>query len=225
MDNFDTNATYFESHQQYHPTSADLSKVLYQDHNLLKGLATEYKRNGDWLGALACLYQVKNELKDEEDHQYLSVALRLALYLQAARKFEEAKFELQSLLDELDYIAEYQCKYHENELALHLDFCRYNTLSLVFDTARKIYQREKQYKDADNFAAKAKYFRKIATENSELLHKQRQIRLDELREELNRDREERRIEREQTALKKKQIFWWSIAIGLAIVQAVKYFTK
>lgn len=195
MNNFDTNTTYFVSAQQYHPTNADVGKVIYNDHYQVERLATQYKNLGDWSGALACLHYVKTELEQMGDPHYFDIALRLALYLQSAGKFEEAKFELQSLFDEVDDIVECRVGHHREKSYFehYVEWSRYLELHRIFDTARKIYKREKLNTEAADFEKKAKLFWDISREHHRYIDEQKKNPLDKIRSEreLNRMEEEK----------------------------------
>lgn len=223
---------FFASSSQYHPTNTDLVKVPTTDYYKLERLATQYKKDGDWAGALACLYEVKNNLEDFDDPHYFTVALRFVLYLQAAGKFEEAKFELQSLVDELDYIVELKIGHHSDDKDYDVYFAStQNTLlSEIFDTARKIYKRENLIEEANDFENKAIQFRIENQANSEYLREQRSIRIREWQEERERDRQEyERWEQKQAELKqqekvkKRSNFWLYVGLGLVAYIIIKRF--
>ena len=160
------------------------------------------------------------------------MALRFVLYLQAAGKFEEAKFELQSLVDELDYIVELKIGHHSDDKDYDVYFAStQNTLlSEIFDTARKIYKRENLIEEANDFENKAIQFRIENQANSEYLREQRSIRIREWQEERERDRQEyERWEQEQAELKqqekvkKRSNFWLYVGLGLVAYIIIKRF--
>nr|DAN31628.1 MAG TPA: hypothetical protein [Caudoviricetes sp.] len=208
---------HFVSSVQYQPTSADLIKVITSDCYQLERLATQYKQAHDWNGALACLYKAKNNYRDIDDPQYVVVALRLSLYLQGAGKFEEAKFELQSLINELDTIAELKMRHHsdDKDYGIYIESTKNNLLSEIFDTARKIYKRENLVTESNDFANKASQFRLSQQANFKYLQEQRKIRLDEWK----RERENHLNEYHQQSQKYKATnqLRFLIWVGLGIV--------
>ncbi|PRL12569.1 hypothetical protein BV129_00533 [Haemophilus influenzae] len=160
------------------------------------------------------------------------MALRFVLYLQAAGKFEEAKFELQSLVDELDYIVELKIGHHSDDKDYDVYFAstQHTLLSEIFDTARKIYKRENLIEEANDFENKAIQFRIENQANSEYLREQRSIRIREWQEERERDRQEyERWEQEQAELKqqekvkKRSNFWLYVGLGLVAYIIIKRF--
>ncbi|MGX2947369.1 hypothetical protein [Frederiksenia canicola] len=199
MNNFDTDATYFESNQQYHPTNADVSKVICEDQYQIERLATQYKNLGDWDGALACLHYIKTELEQMGDPHYFGIALRLALYLQAAGRFEEAKFELQSLFDEVDNVVEFKVGHHREKSYFehYIEWARYLEFHRIFDTARKIYKREKLNAEAADFEKKAKLFWDISREHHRYIDEHEKNLLDKIRSERELNRKLRLMEEEK----------------------------
>lgn len=225
---------YFESSTQYHPTNTDLMKMPTDDIYALQKLATQYKKDGDLAGALACLYEVRNTLEDFDDPQYFSVTLRLALYLQSAGKFEAAKFELQSLIDEIDDIVELKVGHHseDKDYEEYYKSTKSYLLSEILDTARKIYKREKLNDEANNFENLATKFRLDNQERLKYLGEQRAIRLQEWREEREKDRQElEQWRQEQAELKqqekdkKRTNFWLYTGLGFIVYLLIKHFAK
>lgn len=235
MNDFDQNKIYFESIYQYYPSNADFDKVLYDDQYQLERLATQYKREGDWGGALACLYYIKNELEEMEDYRYCELALKLALYLQSAGKFDEAKFELQLLLNSLDYISEIKVIHHKDkdDFNKYIEWSRYTLLSQIFDTARKIYKREKLSSEAKEFESYSISFRNKAQECNKYFSEQSSIRVEEYRKQrIQRKEEEKQQENDKQQKNdkpkptpKQKFFWWSVLVGLIIAQIIRYLTK
>lgn len=171
---------FFESSTQYHPSNSDLithTRDLYR----LERLATQYKNVNDWNRALSCLYEVKNSLESMDDPHYADLALRLALYLQQAGRFEEAKFELQSLVDDLDYIVSIKIRHHseDDDYNVYEEWAENLLLSEIFDTARKIYKREKHKAESEKFGNLAIWHREKYQKCNAYLDEQRKTRLEE----------------------------------------------
>lgn len=225
-----TKQNFFESTTQYHPLNEDLIAET-RDHYELERLATQYKSEKNWNKALSCLYEVKNNLEDIDDPHYFNLALRLALYLQQAGRFDEAKFELQNLVDNLDYIVELKIAHHREKKDFHIyqKWAKNLLLHQIFDTARKIYKREK-------LNAEAQEFEKISLQHSEIFRsclahfdQQRMIRVKQRQEEgekLNLELEEWKKEQEQMhqqEKKKHNFFWLWVSLGFIVYQLIKQF--
>lgn len=103
--------------------------------------ATRYKGEGNWTGALACLFTAK-ELTHNQIEDFPR-RLRLPLFLQQAGHFSAAKYELAYLLENIDHFVELETK-GRRHIRLSKTFVKNHHLERLFDKARLIYQREKQ---------------------------------------------------------------------------------
>ncbi|KGQ31921.1 hypothetical protein [Gallibacterium anatis] len=214
----------FTSDTQYIPDEINLKKASSNDYWELHRMATAFKDNKDWEGALACLKVAK----------YLSVTiggsittqslLRLPLFLQQAGKFEEAKFELQDLYESAEAIAKQQSIGITHNQALFQQKFKALFLEYLFDKARLIYKRQKLLPQSEEFAQTSKTYQSEVTYINELLEKQCQIDREEYYNSLdNEDEEDDDIlliddKKNETFTKKEEIFYsiigWSFIIGI-----------
>ena len=159
-----------------------------------------------------------------DDPHYADLALRLALYLQQAGRFEEAKFELQSLVDDLDYIVSIKIRHHseDDDYNVYEEWAENLLLSEIFDTARKIYKREKHKAESEKFGDLAIWHREKSKECSAYLTEQRKTRLEEMEKYreafIETDVQEDLPVKEE---RKKSFFWLWTILGFVVYLGIK----
>ncbi len=130
----------FEPNSAYQLPS-DSTIIYSSDLAELHREATRYKGEGNWTGALACLFTAK-ELTHNQIEDFPR-RLRLPLFLQQAGHFSAAKYELAYLLENIDRFVELEIK-GRRHIRLSKTFVKNHHLERLFDKARLIFQREKQ---------------------------------------------------------------------------------
>ena len=92
---------FFESSKSYKPDSSEIKQIKINDYDELQKLATSYKGD-NWALCLACLFKAKPFLYTKGSAPLLQQMTRLPIFLQQAGLFEESKYELQELFDNVD---------------------------------------------------------------------------------------------------------------------------
>ncbi|WP_249960838.1 hypothetical protein [Histophilus somni] len=220
----------FLSSTQYHPTNLDLEKVDVDDLYQIERLATQYKKDKDWNGALACLYQANLIHYEINGFYSVEILLRLAKYLQASGRFEEAKFELQNLLNNADEIIGDKISwrndewFERNEIQYEefLEERKIVLFSQIFSTAALIYKKQKLKEQALEFEKIAQKYVEISRENLKKGMEKRKNRLERQKTQREQEKQEYITELETTKKRQKTLFWLSVLIGLILV---KWLTK
>ncbi|WKS99773.1 hypothetical protein NYR30_00295 [Gallibacterium salpingitidis] len=218
---FEYSLELFSSDLQYHPLEEDFSKILTDDDYNLAKLATTYKKAGDWNGALVCLYELKDRLYQIEDTDYFQVGLRLALYLQSAGKFEEAKFELDRLLNDIDTIVNLKLSNYLYPDMKNLAFASSKSALLfaLFDTARKIYQKEEILDMVDYFKSQADFFKEQNQRlNSEIALLKKAVRQNN---QSKREKIQTISPEKEKPKAMKGYFWFWVGLGIIAYQLLK----
>lgn len=174
----------FDHITQYIPDEIQRLKANSDDYWELHRMATQFKENKDWEGALACLMRAKYYSVTIGPAIDVQSLLRFPLFLQQAGKFEEAKYELQELYDNAEAFAKQQIIGLHHNQALYQRKFKALYLAYLFDKARLIYKRQKLLPQAEEFAQTSQTYQTEAKYIDELLEKQYQIESQLEREEL-----------------------------------------
>ena len=135
------NNVFFESSKSYKPDSLDLKQIKINDYDELQKLATSYKGD-NWALCLACLFKAKPFLYTKGSAPLLQQMTRLPIFLQQAGLFEESKYELQELFDNVDSHIEKCAESIGKNKELYKKYLKALYLNHLFDKARLIYKRE-----------------------------------------------------------------------------------
>lgn len=149
---------YFESEKAYEPAEFLLEIEDTNDSYALQRLATQYKHDGNWDLALACLFKSDVIRRKNKENIMNSDLLRLPLFLQQADRFEEAKRELQRIFEYLDENTKLLIHPSHHYKALLIK--KFNAISAeyLFDKARLIYKRQGLIDKSDEFAELSKQY-------------------------------------------------------------------
>ncbi len=203
---------YFESSIQYQPDCGFLNEIKsVNDYVTLQKLATRFKKI-NWNESLTCLYKANQLVEESKEAQSLQNITRLALFLQQAGRFEEAKFELQRLFENVDnYVINYNKMFSKTD-ELRMQWMESSYLAHLFDKARLIYRREKLIDESKQFLELSEQYKKTEIElHQKLQAKFEQDRLDDWRreqlelEKLQLEAEETRKRRELLLLREEKL--------------------
>lgn len=132
---------FFESSKSYKPDSSEIKQIKTNDYDELQKLATSYKGD-NWALCLACLFKAKPFLYTKGSAPLLQQMTRLPIFLQQAGLFEESKYELQELFDNVDSHIEKCVESIGKNEELYKKYLKALYLNHLFDKARLIYKRE-----------------------------------------------------------------------------------
>ena len=132
---------FFESSKSYKPDSSEIKQIKINDYDELQKLATSYKGD-NWALCLACLFKAKPFLYTKGSAPLLQQMTRLPIFLQQAGLFEESKYELQELFDNVDSHIEKCAESIGKNKELYKKYLKALYLNHLFDKARLIYKRE-----------------------------------------------------------------------------------
>lgn len=132
---------FFESSKSYKPDSSEIKQIKINDYDELQKLATSYKGD-NWSLCLACLFKAKPFLYTKGSAPLLQQMTRLPIFLQQAGLFEESKYELQELFDNVDSHIEKCAESIGKNKELYKKYLKALYLNHLFDKARLIYKRE-----------------------------------------------------------------------------------
>lgn len=132
---------FFESSKSYKPDSSEIKQIKINDYDELQKLATSYKGD-NWSLCLACLFKAKPFLYTKGSAPLLQQMTRLPIFLQQAGLFEESKYELQELFDNVDSHIEKCTESIGKNKELYKKYLKALYLNHLFDKARLIYKRE-----------------------------------------------------------------------------------
>lgn len=132
---------FFESSKSYKPDSSEIKQIKINDYDELQKLATSYKGD-NWALCLTCLFKAKPFLYTKGSAPLLQQMTRLPIFLQQAGLFEESKYELQELFDNVDSHIEKCAESIGKNKELYKKYLKALYLNHLFDKARLIYKRE-----------------------------------------------------------------------------------
>lgn len=112
---------------------------------------------------------------------------------------------------------------------MYIESSRYIFLWKIFDTARKIYKRERLNDEAKQFEKYSLFCRERHQEYSDYFSEQRSRRVKEYSEqrELRRKQDEEHKQEQALSLSEinKRYYWWSIGVGMGLLALIKYLLK
>ena len=138
----------FTSPKSFKPTLMELERINANEYDELQKLATVYKGE-NWRLALTCLFKAKELLFTKGTAPVLQQVTRFPIFLQQAGYFDEAKFELQELLNNADYYAQNDVKGIRKNKKLFKQYFKTLYLEHLFDKASLIYKRQKLLQESD----------------------------------------------------------------------------
>lgn len=138
----------FSSSVSFIPTDLELKTIRANEYDELQKLATQYKED-NWRLSLTCLFKAKSLLFSKGTDPVLQQVTRFAVFLQQAGFFEEAKSELQDLLNNADEFAQNDVRRIRKNKKLFKKYYKTLYLEHLFDKASLIYKRQKLFQEAN----------------------------------------------------------------------------